>query len=271
MLCEWAEDVCASMSIVNSVVLGVFMHLLPRPMVPPEHHRQHDVTCLRLCVLSVCRLVCLLLLPVKRRGRKPGGKNKPKEEGKGGKKLKPCKAFGCKGIVDTSRDDKGAWCTADKRAIDRLRFLAKSKNELKWWKDMVRDEDKLQSLLARYWETMGGRRKWDQKTPTAKFNLTLYIERMRTSSGVDSKRGSRFMWRKAFLKFRMDPEGGSYSEEQAQCMWDALLARKASGDSSLRYDFDGPREDRFALIRSVFICLTCMMHQCSESKLATCA
>eukprot|EP00971_Amphidinium_carterae_P119266 2362440-Amphidinium_carterae.1 len=184
--------------------------------------------------------------PGARRGRKPGSKNmsaEEKEKDPKSKKGRVCRL--CKNMVDLSKTPKGVYCDADTRAIGRLRALAKTKNEEKWFAETIRDDEKLKHLMDNYWEASGGRRKWEGKTPVnMKFSLTEYVEAIRTSSGYDCKRRRKMMWRKEFIAHLQKAKGGAFTLEQAQAKWDALVAAKDAADKSVKWDLEGPREDR---------------------------
>eukprot|EP00971_Amphidinium_carterae_P147063 2914085-Amphidinium_carterae.2 len=103
-----------------------------------------------------------------KRGRKPGQKNATSagtaagssgNTGKKGEKstFKKCRA--CGGAVSVI--GKSVWCDSDKRALDRLRALAKAKGESSWFSEQMRDESKAVSLLTTYWSSMGGRKKYE--------------------------------------------------------------------------------------------------------------
>eukprot|EP00971_Amphidinium_carterae_P297158 5903399-Amphidinium_carterae.1 len=52
------------------------------------------------------------------------------------------------------------------------------------------------------------------------------------------------MWRKEYVSHLQKPKGGAFTLEQAQAKWDALVAAKDAGDKSVKWDLEGPREDR---------------------------
>eukprot|EP00971_Amphidinium_carterae_P039679 779384-Amphidinium_carterae.5 len=91
----------------------------------------------------------------RRRGRKP---KVTAEEGDKGKKSKGRCCIACKRPAEGS----GVWCLDDKRALDRLAFMAKQSgpDSKKWFAEVRKSEQETVKLLTNYWNSVGGRARW---------------------------------------------------------------------------------------------------------------
>jgi len=116
----------------------------------------------------------------------------------GAKGKKFCR--GCRKQFDPSYSKSTvSFCQEDNRALDRIGWMAKSegKGAMRWLSETRKDDAKVQKMLANYWEAIGGRAKWKDKTPAgAKWSFADYKESVEVITSVSKSSRGKMMWEK---------------------------------------------------------------------------
>ena len=197
--------------------------------------------------------------PKKRGSAKKGGATGAAKRHGAAKGQKVCFACGHSFYAESMSTDSGL-CLDDKRARDRLYYLAKSEGQesFEYFKQACKDETKLTPLLNAYWDAIGGRKKWINKTPKGvTWSVLSYMEEIRAVSRNIVRHGGKMMWEEEFYEWARSTEGGRLSDPEMRCIWSDWTQRKEPPPNRVTW-------------ACAHVCVHACMHVCVCARVRVC-
>lgn len=118
-------------------------------------------------------------------------------------------------------------CHIGKRAYDNLYYIATKQGKRDWFKEQIKDEDKLHKMFQAYWDKNPHMNKAldkdnkqrGKRSNYGNFCLITFIESTTASSGVINDCLCVMMWREQYIDFAATAAGGLISRPNALIKW----------------------------------------------------